>query len=81
MVVRPVDAPYNADGCAGTGTLPWNIQFYADTNTFTGAVTDPGFDADDELVFMVRDAGARAPAVTATPAGCVAGSRVELAGR
>ncbi|MFM7051065.1 MAG: GC-type dockerin domain-anchored protein, partial [Planctomycetota bacterium] len=33
----------------------------------------------DELVFMVRDAGTRAPASTATPSGCIAGSRVELA--
>lgn len=79
VVMRPINAPYNADGCAGTGTLPWNIPFYADPNTFTGADTDPGFDADDELVFMVRDAAARAPGRTATPPGCVAGSRVELA--
>ena len=79
VVVRPINAPYNADGCAGTGALPWNISFYADPNTFTGADTDPGFDADDEFVFMVRDAGTRAPSSTTTPPGCVAGSRIELA--
>lgn len=78
VVVRSINAPYNAEGCAGTGALPWNIPFYADPNTFTGADTDPGFDADDEVVFMVRDAGARAPDGTATPSGCVTGSRVEL---
>lgn len=79
VVVRSINAPYNQNGCAGTGALPWNISFYADPNTFTGADTDPLFDADDELVFMVRDAGTRALSSITTPTGCIAGSRIELA--
>ena len=35
--------------------IPVNV--YADAGTFTGADPDAGLDADDEVVFMARDAG------------------------
>jgi len=35
-------------------------EVYCDPNTFTGADHDPTLDANDELVFMVQDAGTRA---------------------
>jgi hypothetical protein len=34
---------------------------YTSPNTWTGADPNPKFDADDELVFMARDAGVQAP--------------------
>lgn len=51
--------------------------FYADADTYTGPDSDPGFDRDDELVFMARDAGGRVNAGE-EPAGVVAGSGVEV---
>ena len=53
-------------------------SMYTDTTTFTGADPDPTLDADDELVFMGRDAGDRVGAWT-TPSGARAGSGVEVA--
>jgi hypothetical protein len=52
---------------------------YADANTYTGADEDPTFDADDELVFMARDAGDRAAAGAAIPSGVLGNSGVEIA--
>ncbi len=55
----------------GAEDLPWiragsfdDIHgiFYTDPNTMMGPDRDPNFDADDELVFMSKDAGARAHA-------------------
>ncbi len=51
---------------------------YADTNTFCGADTDPMFDVDDELVFMAKDAGNRAPPATCLPVGVLTNNPVEL---
>jgi hypothetical protein len=53
---------------------------YSDPDTFVGADPDPGFDADDELVFMARDAGGPAPPGAERPPGTVAGTgrRIEL---
>lgn len=52
---------------------------YADPNTFVGADGDPSFDADDELVFMVADAGGKPRSGEETePAGVVAGSGVAV---
>ena len=42
---------YHQSPC-GFGTMA-----YADPTTYVGADTDPTFDADDELVFMAKDAG------------------------
>jgi len=52
---------------------------YADPNTFVGADSDPGFDADDELVFMVSDGGGKPRNDQRTePAGVVPGSGVAV---
>jgi len=50
---------------------------YADAGAFTGADSDAAFDADDELVFMAKDAGDRALGQP-YPAGVVVGSRIEV---
>jgi len=52
-------------------------EFYSDGGTFTGPDSDPFLDADDEIVFMAGDAGAR-PADFSEPAGVVPGSGVEV---
>ena len=46
---------------------------YTSPNTWTGADPNAKFDADDELVFMARDAGVQAPVGT-RPTGTAAGS-------
>ena len=62
--------PYNAKPTGVTA-----LQ-YCDPNTFTGADSNPLFDGNDELVFMVFDAGRRASG--AEPAGVIAGSGLEV---
>ena len=61
VVIKDIKAPYGPNTCLGQSdqNIAWNIPFYADANTFTGADTDPLFDNDDELVFMAKDAGSR----------------------
>lgn len=49
-----------------TEPIAWNISFYADSRTFVGADTNPTYDADDELAFMVSDLGEKSSA-TAYP--------------
>lgn len=51
---------------------------YADPHTWVGKDTDPAFDRDDELVFMVDDAGGLPRAEDPKPAGVVAGSGVAV---
>lgn len=52
---------------------------YTDPNTFVGADPDPTFDADDELVFMISDAGGQPrPTDPTEPAGVVSGSGVAV---
>jgi hypothetical protein len=51
---------------------------YSDPGTLTGADPNPSVDQDDEIVFMARDAGRRAPAGTPDPAEVLAGSGVEV---
>lgn len=51
---------------------------YVDPTTWVGPDTDPAFDADDELVFMIEDAGTSFDGDDAEPAGVVPGSGVEL---
>jgi hypothetical protein len=84
--VVPFGAQPASNGTAGvTGTVygsgtggPTALQ-YADPNTFVGADPDPTFDADDELVFMVSDAGGKArDDGLAEPTGVVAGSGVQV---
>jgi hypothetical protein len=56
-----------------------DVKVYADANTFTGADPDPAVDADDEIVFMARDAGGdAADADLVAPAGTT-GAGVEVA--
>ena len=49
------------------------VNVYADPGTFTGADPDAGLDADDEVVFMARDAGGPA-GDRAAPAGTTGGA-------
>jgi hypothetical protein len=70
-------------GVAGTvygyGTGSVTALQYADPATFVGADPDAAFDADDELVFMVADAGGKPRAGEgADPAGVVPGSGVAV---
>ena len=63
----------------GNGTGSVTALQYADANTFVGADSNAAFDADDELVFMVADAGGKARAgEAAAPAGVVPGSGVAV---
>ena len=65
----------NHQGSVGTvyGTDPIGVTAlqYSDPGTWVGADPDATFDADDELVFMARDAGPKAPAGAAPPSGIV----------
>jgi len=54
-----------------------NQLVYTSGNTFTGPDPNGKFDADDELVFMARDAGVEAPVGT-RPTGTVAGTGVRV---
>ena len=56
----------------------YTVLTYTDPGTFTGPDPDPLVDADDEVVFLVREAGARAPAGAGVPQGVVPGSGIEL---
>ncbi len=60
---------------------PTNVTslVYADPGTYVGADTNALFDADDELVFMAKDAADRAPANACFPAGTLTNSPLELA--
>lgn len=62
----------------GGGSSVTALQ-YADPSTFVGSDPDPTFDADDELVFMVADAGGTPRDSEATePPGVVPRSGVEV---
>lgn len=45
------------------------LMFYSDAGTFTGADSNTAFDADDELVFMLKDAGGVAQGARKPPRG------------
>ena len=64
------------DQIGNVGDLPFSSLVYTDPNTFTGADPDPMLDADDEIVFMARHAGA--PASFGNPQGTLPGVRVSL---
>ena len=51
---------------------------YADPNTYSGADEDPMFDENDEMVFMVKDAGDWASSDIPGPSGTEPGKRVEI---
>lgn len=68
--------PGTVYGYGGGG--PTALQ-YADPGTWVGADTNPAFDADDELVFMVADAGSVVgEEISPEPAGVVPGSGVAV---
>ncbi len=50
---------------------------YTDTGTFTGPDSDPTLDSNDEIVFMVKDAGGLPPS-SAAPAGVITNSGVKI---
>jgi hypothetical protein len=50
---------------------------YTDAGMFTGADPDTGFDSDDQLVFMARDAGVPS-AASAAPSGTIEAGSLEL---
>ncbi len=63
----------------GSGSGGPTALQYADPNTFVGADANTAFDADDELVFMVSDAGGKVRDGEGTnPPGTVAGSGVAV---
>jgi len=51
---------------------------YTDAGTFTGPDPDTTLDADDEIVFMVKDAGEACPAYAAAPAGVAGDTAVQV---
>ncbi len=61
----------------GGELYPFLEEFYTDPNTFMGPDTDPMLDDNDEVVFMARDTGNKAPAI-ADPRGVVPGSGFEV---
>ena len=65
---------YNTSAGAFGG---FSTLVYADAGTYAGADPNAAFDADDELVFMARDAGGPTGA-TAEPPGTLAGSGCNL---
>lgn len=65
----------NVAGLPSNTDIP--VEVYADPNTFTGADPNPDVDADDEIAFMAKDAGALA-ATSAPPSHTLAGSGVQL---
>jgi len=75
-VAYPTPFPACSDPCYTPFSTPAKLR-YADPGTRVGADTDPTLDADDEIAFMARDAGAEA-GDAADPAGVVAGSREEI---
>ncbi len=77
--------PYGALAGTGQGYLPPapspnnpKLLFYCDTATNVGADADTLFDADDELVFMSKDAGSLFTG-TVYPLGTVAGTCRQVA--
>jgi hypothetical protein len=55
------------------------VTLYADPGTFVGADTDPAVDADDEIAFMARDAGAQATDLAPPPGTSGGGVEVRIA--
>jgi hypothetical protein len=70
------DTATNPTGSA-QGALGVFAEQYTDSGTFTGPDSDPSVDADDEIVFMAKDAGDR-PSEFSEPAGVVSNSGVQV---
>lgn len=56
--------------------VPANV--YSDPKTLVGADPNPSIDLDDEIVFMARDAGGKAPAGGDEPSGVLADSGFQI---
>ncbi len=65
-------------GLYGKTPCGYGLRVYADPDTYAGPDMNPGFDADDELAFMAKDAGILAPSAAGAPVGVLANSRVEI---
>lgn len=52
---------------------------YTDAGTYAGPDSDPTLDADDEIVFMAKDAGVRCPAAVGAPPGVLEDQGIEVA--
>ena len=72
--IRP-EACFNETWCSDLHLL--KILTYTDEHSFTGPDSNPAFDADDELVFMIKDAGAKVTAGE-VPGGVVENSGLEV---
>lgn len=82
--VLPFSAPLATSDTRQADLDSWSTSFYTGSNTsvgltFVGDDSNATFDADDELVVMAADFGARAPSGLA-PTDVDATTRVELAG-
>ncbi|MEM8528405.1 MAG: fibronectin type III domain-containing protein [Bacteroidota bacterium] len=80
MIVLDITAPYGPNDCPYKSyeNVPWDVLFYCDPNSYIGEdVTDPNFDANDELAFMAKDVGAAAPQ-NSCPIGVVNTTKCEL---
>ena len=67
----------NDNGGRAEPLYPFLEEFYTDPGTYMGPDTDPMLDDNDEVVFMVKDTGNKAPAI-ADPQGVVPGSGFEV---
>ena len=71
------DIYQNSEPWLGTSITGVSDLVYVDSGTFTGPDSDPTLDANDEIVFMAKDAGG--PALSpSNPPGAVPGTGVEL---
>ena len=64
--------PWPGTSIAGVSEL-----VYVDSGTFTGPDSDPTLDANDEIVFMAKDAGGVSPSFS-EPGGVIANTGVEV---
>ncbi|GJM36862.1 MAG: hypothetical protein DHS20C19_02290 [Acidimicrobiales bacterium] len=77
--------PSNNNAPASTGTIYGStaightVLTYADPDTWVGPDDDLTIDDNDEVVFLARDAGPRAPAATPHPAAAIGGLGKEIA--
>lgn len=72
-IVLDLASPYGPDDSpSGVNNL-----FYADPGTYVGADINPNIDADDEVVFMVKDAGVQ-NSDDLYPSGTLSGSKKEI---
>jgi len=74
-IVTPYGPLASGAGYTPSASNP-KILFYCDTSTYVGADPDTTFDSNDELVFMLKDAGGQSDG--SLPIGVVAGTCTEI---